>query len=98
VLAGCLGHAEVELLHDRTENQQIGRVFDPALAVSPRIGHLRVTVGDAPWHWADASGNPVDVGALPPGPHKIRIELVNANHEPLAESIVKFEVSRRTKD
>jgi Family of unknown function (DUF6130) len=66
--------------------------------VSPRIGHLHVTVDDAPWSWADASGHPVDVGALPPGPHQIRIELVNANHEPLAQEVVKFEVPRRTKD
>jgi len=25
--------------------------------VSPQIGHIHVTVDDAFWHWADASGN-----------------------------------------
>jgi hypothetical protein len=40
---------------------------------------------DLPWVWADASGiNTIDVGGLPPGPHKIRVDLVNANHEPFA--------------
>src|SRR3989442_1225868 len=39
----------------RTENLQIVPVFGPAaLAVSPRIGHIHVTVDDARWHWADA--------------------------------------------
>jgi hypothetical protein len=71
-------------------------VFGPAaLAVSPRIGHIHVTVDDAPWHWADASGGPVIVAGLPPGRHKILIELVNANHKPLAQGVVKFEVPRR---
>ena len=86
----------VAFIRYRTENLQIAPVFGPAaLAVSPRIGHLRVTVDDAPWHWLDASGQPVDVGYLPPGPHKILIELVNANGEPLAQSVVKFEVPKR---
>ena len=39
------------------ENMRIVPVFGPgALAVSPRVGHIHVTVDDAPWHWADASG------------------------------------------
>jgi hypothetical protein len=89
----------VAFIRYRTENLQVTPVFGPAaLGVSPRIGHLRVTVDDAPWNWADASGHPVDVGGLPPGPHSIRIELMNANHEPLAQEVVKFEVPRRTKD
>jgi len=37
------------------------------LKVSPRIGHLHITVDDLPWHWADASdSNTVDVVGLPP--------------------------------
>jgi hypothetical protein len=54
-----------------------------------------VTVDDAPWHWADASGGPVIVSGLHPGPHKIVIELADANHQPLAEEVVKFEVPQR---
>jgi hypothetical protein len=59
-------------------------VFGPAaLDVSPRIGHIHVTVDDAPWHWADASGETLIVQYLPKGPHRILIELVDANHQAL---------------
>jgi hypothetical protein len=50
--------------------------------VSPRIGHIHVTVDDAPWHWADASGEQLIITGLPAGPHKVLIELVDANHRP----------------
>ena len=67
----------------RVENMRIVPVFGPgALDVSPRIGHLHVIVDDLPWWWADASdNNTVDVAGLPPGKHKVTIQLVNANHE-----------------
>jgi hypothetical protein len=67
----------------RVENAHIVPVFGKsALNVSPRVGHLHIHVDDLPWWWADASGiNTIDLAGLPPGPHKIRIELVNANHE-----------------
>ena len=84
------------LFHYRTENVQLLPVYGPAAAaVSPRIGHVHVTVDDAPWHWSDATGQPVVVNGLPAGPHKIRIELVDANHTLLAQEIVKVEVPRR---
>ena len=86
----------VVVIQFRTKNLRISPVLGPAaLAVSPRIGHLRVTVDDAPWHRVDASGQPVDVAYLPPGPHKILIELVNASGEPLARSVVKVEMPKR---
>jgi hypothetical protein len=68
----------------RAENVRILPVFGKsALDVSPRVGHLHVRVDDLPWVWADASDiNTIDIAGLPPGPHKIQIELVNANHEP----------------
>lgn len=66
----------------RTENLHIVPVFGPnALDVSPRIGHIHVTVDDAPWHWADGSGEPLIIQHLSPGPHRVLIELVNANHQ-----------------
>ena len=41
----------------RTENIRIVPVFGKgALDVSPRIGHVHVTVDDAPWHFVDATG------------------------------------------
>lgn len=66
-------------------------VFGPAaLAVSPRIGHIHVTVDDASWHWAAASGDPVIIQGLVPGRHKILIQLVNANHQPIDQGTVQF--------
>lgn len=58
----------------RAENARILTVFGAgALDVSPRIGHLHITVDDAPWHWVDASGEPLmareaSPGAPPVGP------------------------------
>ena len=67
----------------RAENVHIVPVFGKgALNVSPRVGHLHVHVDDLPWLWADASDiNTIDLAGMPPGPHKILVELVDANHE-----------------
>jgi hypothetical protein len=86
----------VAIVQFRTENAQIVPVFGPAAVnVTPRLGHLHVTLDDAPWHWAHTSNDPVIVAPLPPGPHKILIELADANHQVLAKEVVKFEVPRR---
>jgi uncharacterized protein DUF6130 len=68
----------------RVENVHIAPVFGvAALQVSPRVGHLHISVDDLPWVWADSSdNNTVDIGGLPPGPHKVKIDLVDANHTP----------------
>jgi hypothetical protein len=75
-----LGVAQIQY---RVENVHIVPVFGAgALNVSPRVGHLHVTVDNLPWHWADASdNNTVDVAGLPPGEHKVLIELVDAAHK-----------------
>ena len=67
----------------RAENVHILPVFGKgALSASPRIGHLHVHVDDLPWWWADPSNvNTIDLAGMPPGPHKVEIELVNSNHE-----------------
>lgn len=76
-----------------TENLQILPVFGPsAAAITPRIGHIHVTVDDAPWHWADASGGPVILLGLTPGRHKILIELVNANHQVIDQGTLQVTV------
>src|SRR5260221_673053 len=86
----------VVFIQYRTENLQIVPVFGPAaLAVSPRIGHIHVTVDDATWHWADASGVPVIIMGLAPGPHTILIQLVNANHQPVDQEVVRVTVPKR---
>jgi Family of unknown function (DUF6130) len=66
-----------------------------ALDVSPRIGHIHVTVDGAPWHWADASGEPLILVGLPAGPHKVEIILANANHQLLDRAIVEFTVPEK---
>jgi hypothetical protein len=67
----------------RVENVRILPVFGAgALNVSPRVGHLHIHVDDLPWLWADASDlNTIDMAGMPPGQHKVLIELVNANHQ-----------------
>ncbi len=54
----------------RVENVRIVPVFGAgALNVSPRVGHLHVTVDDLPWHWADTSdNNTIGLGRLAVGP------------------------------
>jgi hypothetical protein len=74
----------------RVENLRIVPVFGAgALHVSPRVGHLHITVDDLPWWWADAcDNNTVDVAGLPPGEHKVKIELVDANHNVFPGQVV----------
>lgn len=77
----------------RAENLRIVPVFGTgALDVSPRIGHIHVTVDDAPWHWADASGETVVVVGMPPGPHKILIALADPTHKVIASQTISFVV------
>lgn len=77
----------------RTENLHIAPVFGPAaLAVSPRVGHIHVTVDDATWVWADASGEPVILNGLAPGPHKVLLQLESANHQELDHGLVRFAI------
>ena len=67
------------------------QMFGPkALDMSLRVGHLHVTVDDTHWYWAGASGEPVIFNSLPAGPHKVLIELVNANHQTLDQGVVNF--------
>jgi len=82
----------------RAENVHIVPVFgEDALKASPRIGHLHITVDDLPWLWADASdSNTVDIAGLPPGGHKLKIDLVDANHSlfPGQSVTVKFTIPK----
>lgn len=80
----------------RTENVRITPVFGPAaLAVSPRVGHLHITVDDSPWHWLDAGGEPISIKGLLAGPHKILVELENANHKAMDVATINFEIPQR---
>jgi hypothetical protein len=68
----------------RVENLQVVPIFGKgATNVSPRAGHLHVHVDDTGWWWADASNiNTIDIAGLSEGPHKVRLELVDPNHQP----------------
>jgi hypothetical protein len=95
-LAGPLAARGVVVIQYCAENLHLAPVFGPgALAASPRVGHLHVTVDDAPWRWADASGNPIILMGLPPGPHKVLIELEDANHNTLDKGAVTFVVPKK---
>lgn len=91
-LPGPLSKGHVFIQY-RTEHLRIVPVFgNNALDVSPRIGHLHVTVDDAPWHWADASGEPIILVGMKPGPHSVLIELADANHKVMTSKTVTFNV------
>jgi len=89
VLPGPLALGLVQIQY-RVENVRILPVFgEAALKVSPRVGHLHITVDDLHWWWADASdNNTVDIAGLPPGQHKVKIELVDANHNVFPGQVV----------
>ena len=75
----------------RTENLRVLPVFGKgALEVSPRIGHLHITVDDAPWHFVDASGETIILVGLEPGSHKVLIELADPTHKVITSKTVTF--------
>lgn len=77
----------------RTEHLRVLPVFgDGALDVSPRVGHLHITVDDLPWHFVQSSGETVVLVGLPPGPHTALLELADATHRVLTSQIVHFTV------
>ena len=88
-LSGALAQGIFQAQY-RVENLRIVPVFGPgALKASPRVGHLHITVDDLPWWWADASdNNTIDIAGLPPGEHKVKIELVDANHNVFRGQVV----------
>jgi hypothetical protein len=82
----------------RTENLRILPVFGAAaLSVSPRLGHLHYYVDDQAWPTVDTSGETVVLVGLPPGPHKVRLELADATHKPIpgASKVVEFTVPQK---
>jgi hypothetical protein len=83
----------------RTENLRVVPVFGKgALAVSPRIGHVHISVDDAPWHFVDASGETVILVGLKPGPHKVLFELADPTHTVITSETVKFTVPEKAHD
>ena len=90
---GALARGAV-IIPYHTKHFRILPVFgSTALAVSPRAGHLHVSVDGLPWRWADAGDNgAVVVNGLPAGPHKVLIELATPVHGVLTGKEVQFVV------
>lgn len=83
----------VVILQYRTENLRVIPVFGMgALEVSPRVGHLHVTVDDRPGTWAHTSGDPIIVVGLEPGVHKMLIEVADPVHKILTSETVAVTV------
>jgi Family of unknown function (DUF6130) len=63
----------------RVENLRIMPVGGAtARNVSPRVGHLHITVDDLPWQWADyGQSNTIILVNLPRGEHNVVIEVVD---------------------
>ena len=91
-----LTHGRVFIQY-RTENLRVVPVFGQgALAVSPRIGHIHITVDDAPWHFVDASGETIILVGLTPGVHHVLIELADPTHKVITSQTVTFTVPEVT--
>jgi hypothetical protein len=59
--------------------------------VSPRVGHLHITVDDLPWQWADyGQSNTVILIGMPRGRHKVLIEVVDPEGNVFTGQTVTF--------
>ncbi len=76
----------------RVENLRILPVGGPAATkVSPRVGHLHITVDDLPWAWADyGQSDTIILVNLPRGEHKVLIEVVDPEGGVLTAQTVTF--------
>jgi hypothetical protein len=92
-LAGPLAQGVVVIPY-RVENLRILPLGGSAARdVSPRIGHLHITVDDLPWLWADfGQSNSVILAGLPRGQHKVLIEAVDPEGKVFTGQTVSFTV------
>jgi hypothetical protein len=87
----------VVIIQYRAEHARILPVFGKAAAdVSPRIGHLHVTVDDWKGTWAHTSEDPIILVGLTPGPHKILLEVADPTHKILTSTTVSFIVPQKS--
>jgi len=76
-----------------THNLRVVPVYgSAALDVSPRVGHVHITVDDLPWHFVDASGETIVIVGLQPGPHKVLVELADPTHRVIEQQTVEFTI------
>jgi Family of unknown function (DUF6130) len=83
----------------RVENLRILPIGGPAARnVSPRVGHLHVTVDDLPWAWADyGQSDTIILINLPRGEHKVLVEVVDPEGGVLTAKTVTFKSPGRNK-
>jgi len=76
----------------RVENLRILPLGGAAASkVSPRVGHLHITVDDLPWFLADyGQSNTIILGGLPRGQHKVLIEAVDPEGKVFTGQAVTF--------
>jgi Family of unknown function (DUF6130) len=77
----------------RVENFRVLPVGGAAARnVSPRVGHLHITVDDLPWQWADyGQSNTIILVGMPRGQHKVLIELVDGEGNVFTGQTVTFD-------
>ena len=64
-----------------------------ARGLSPRVGHLHISLDDLPWQWADyGASNTVILVGLSGGEHKVRIEAVDPEGKPFVARTLTFTV------
>jgi hypothetical protein len=86
----------VVIIQYQVENIRIMPIFgQKADDVSPRLGHLHVTVDDWQGTWAHTSQDPIIVVGLKPGPHKILLEVADPTHKILTSTTVSFLVPEK---
>jgi len=69
-----------------------------ASKVSPRVGHLHITLDDLPWFWADyGQSNTIILGGLPRGQHKVLVQVVDPEGNVLTEQTVTFNTPGKEK-
>jgi hypothetical protein len=90
-LPGPLAQAVVFIPY-RVENLRILPVGGAAARdVSPRVGHLHITVDDLPWLWADfGQSNTIVLAGMPRGQHKVLIEVVDPEGKVFTGQTVTF--------
>ncbi|HKH27819.1 MAG TPA: DUF6130 family protein [Sphingomicrobium sp.] len=90
-LAGPLARG-VAFIPYRVDNLRILPVGGAAARnVSPRVGHLHITVNDLPWQWADyGQSNTIILVGMPRGQHKVLIEVVDVEGNVFTAQTVTF--------
>jgi len=72
-----------------------GRILPEEFLRAPRRGCINVHFSLLPLYRGAAPANWAIVNGLAPGPHTIFIQLVNANHQPVDQEVVRVTVPKR---